>query len=427
MNTAALYRHFKASRAVSTDSRRIQPGDMFFALQGSHFDGNCYALDALHKGAAWAVVDRPIKEADKAASQKIIEVADALKSLQVLANYHRNNCPAKVFALTGSNGKTTTKELLTAILSKRYRTQATPGNLNNHIGVPLTLLQTAADTEILILEMGDNRPGEIDALCQIAEPDFGYITNLGKDHLEGFGTMAANLAAKKELFDYLDQKGKTAFVNAGDEALKKIGAKLNKKHLIKPENPPFVKSQTPYLQLTDKAGNLIKTNIFGAYNIENIRSAYEIGKYFSVDEAEIQKAIADYIPSNNRSQFVKKAHNTLILDAYNANPSSVGLALESFATLETPLRKIVIFGDMLELGEISREEHEEIVKKTIKKPFHKIFFCGKSYFAHQCEGAHFYETKSALEADLRTQKFSGVMVLLKGSRRMALETLADLF
>ena len=357
MKIAALYKLYQQHYLVDTDTRNIRKNTIFFALKGDHFNGNTFAEQALALGAKYAIVD------DEAYQTKpnIILVDDVLKTLQELAHYHRNTLAIPIIGLTGSNGKTTTKELMNAVLGKKFKTQATKGNLNNHIGVPLTLLSIKPEHEIAIVEMGANHQKEIAFLCSICEPDFGYITNFGKAHLEGFGGIEGVIKGKSELYDFLKKNGKTAFVNPDDtlqvEKTKNItSVQFNSKNLIFDGLTPFV--QLNYQKLT------IQSNLIGKYNFSNIAAAITIGAFFKISKEAIKEAIEDYIPNNNRSQIIQKDQNSVILDAYNANPSSMESMINSFIKLKKP-NKICILGEMRELGIYSKEEHQRLIAKII--------------------------------------------------------------
>jgi len=425
MEIASLYKLYINSGKVSTDTRKITNGSLFFTLKGENFDGNKFALDALDKGANYVIADDPQLEGKH---PNIIITKNALTTLQELANYHRKQLKAKVIAITGSNGKTTTKELVHAVLSSQYKTIATPGNFNNHIGLPLTILQTPADTEILILEMGDNNMGEIAALCQIATPDTGLITNIGKDHLEGFGSFENNLRAKSELFDYLLKTDGIAFINSNDTILKNMSKRFAKPIMY------GQKDDFSYLEKESEQsfvgfnidGKSYNTALFGDFNFANIGAAFCIGRFYKVPDMSIAQAISAYQPENNRSQIKNTEHNTILLDAYNANPSSVSAVLQSFATLHTSLTKLAILGDMLELGTTSKEEHANMIALA-KQLQIQTYFCGPLFFEHR-QGNNllkFFKSKIELVEHLNNDSLEKHYILLKGSRGMQLETLLN--
>lgn len=421
MTIEQLYQHFEKYLSVSTDTRNIKEGDIFFALKGERFNGNKYAKKAYENGASLVVVDEEVD----VPLEKACQVKNALETLQALANYHRKQSNFKVIAITGSNGKTTTKELVHSVLAKQYNVKSTPGNFNNHIGVPLTLLGIPKHTEFAIIEMGDNHSGEIAELCKIAEPDFGLITNVGKDHLEGFGSMEANIAAKGELFDYLQMHNGIGLVNTDDEVVNKLAQVLKNKVEYNENTAPYLKAINPFIELENINGKVTRTQLIGLYNLENIRIAWQIGKYFAINDVVISEAIQEYQPKNNRSQIVNTTTNTIILDAYNANPSSVEVALESFHKTEFNQVKVVILGDMLELGFISEQEHINMVKLVDGYKFNRCIFCGELYKKHENDKYEFYTNKKALIEHLKTNSIKNAAVLLKGSRGMSLESLVD--
>ncbi|MDW7692226.1 UDP-N-acetylmuramoyl-tripeptide--D-alanyl-D-alanine ligase [Flammeovirgaceae bacterium SG7u.111] len=423
MELAEIYQLFSASSGVCTDTRKITDGCIFFALKGASFNGNAFAKDALAKGASYAVVD----EEQFAGIEKAILVEDVLECLQKLANLHRKTLGFTIVGITGSNGKTTTKELAYRVLSQKYETASTPGNFNNHIGVPLTLLGIGAETEMVVLELGDNHPGEIMELCQISEPDFGLITNIGKDHLEGFGSMEANIRAKSELFDHLLRNGGNVFVNSIDPILKNMSKRFASPIMYGAEGDAHfaqLESANPFIHY--RAGDtLVKTQMTGAYNFENMMAAIALGQYFEVEEEKIHQAIGSYIPQNNRSQWIEKGSNTILLDAYNANPSSVEAAIESFAQLETDKEKVLILGDMFELGSISQSEHQNMVALAKQQGFAKLIFCGNLYYEQKNKDDLFFPKREELERFILKNPFENTCFLLKGSRGMALEKLVE--
>ena len=416
MKIQDLYSLYSKHYLVDTDTRNIRKNTIFFALKGGNFNGNKFALEALKKGASFAVIDE-----EKYVSTNTILVKDVLKTLQQLANYHRNVLAIPIIGLTGSNGKTTTKELINCVISKKYKTTATKGNLNNHIGVPLTLLSMKPDTEIGIVEMGANHHKEIDFLCSIIEPDFGYITNFGKAHLEGFGSFAGVIEAKSELYNYCKNNNKIVFVNPTDKIQVEKTKKLNviyfdSKNLTFSEVNPFVK-------LTYKGLNL-QSNLIGKYNYNNIAAAITIGEHFKVQKTLIKKAIEEYTPKNNRSQIIKKGTNKIILDAYNANPTSVKAALENFSLLKD-INKIVILGDMFELGIESENEHQQISSLCESFKFDKTFLIGENFHKTITKNIKF-SSFDELKLYLKKQKIIKSTILIKGSRGMALERILDI-
>lgn len=416
MDIPKLYELYKTHYLVTTDTRAIPTNSLFFALKGDQFNGNSFAAQALSLGARFAIIDEKAYQTDK----RMILVADALQTLQDLANYHRKQLQLPIIGLTGSNGKTTTKELIHAVLQQKFKTVATKGNLNNHIGVPLTLLSMTPDTALGIVEMGANHQQEIAFLSSICEPDFGYITNFGKAHLEGFGGVEGVIKGKSELFDFIRANHKMVFVNPSD-AIQMTKTSDISRILFDMESIQFV-GMNPYLQLSLDGKN-IQTQLMGDYNFPNIAAAITIGLYFGVPIAAISKAIEGYVPQNNRSQIVKTTQNTLILDAYNANPSSMKVALENFAVLNES-QKVVILGDMFELGEDSAHEHQAIADLAASLNFESIFLVGKNFHGVSINHATFSDFES-LQAQLTKQPLHQKTILIKGSRGMKLERLSE--
>lgn len=399
---------------------------MFFALTGEHFNGNLFAQQALDAGAAFCVVDQ---EVETNAPEKIIRVNDTLEALQQLANYHRNQFDIPVIGLTGSNGKTTTKELIHAVLSQKFNTIATIGNLNNHIGVPLTLLRINKDTEVAIVEMGANHQKEIELLCEIANPDYGYITNFGKAHLEGFGGVEGVIKGKSELYAYLLQNHKTAFINLNDPIQKEKSHNL--KHLSfgadaaadvvieQAEADPFVRVGFHNL--------IVQSQLIGIYNSNNMAAAITMGIHFGVADADIKKGLENYIPQNNRSQIINRGSNKIIKDAYNANPSSMEVALNNIKQLEDA-HKIAVLGDMFELGTDSAAEHKNIIELALSSQLEGVYFVGSHFFEHAAayeERAHFFNSIEDLKTGLQLDGLENKTILIKGSRGMALERLLE--
>lgn len=421
MRIEEIYQCFLQCDAVSTDTRKIESNSLFVALKGDNFDANSFAQEALNKGAQFVIIDNKNYYTDE---NKMLLVSDSLKTLQELANYHRNQLGLPIIALTGSNGKTTTKELINCVLSKKYNTKATIGNLNNHIGVPLTLLSFTEDTDIGIVEMGANHQKEIEFLCSIAEPDFGYITNFGKAHLEGFGGFEGVIKGKSELYHYLIQNNKTIFVNQDDtlQDEKTINSNrytysLDKNSDVKIEAVsanPMVKINFNNIQ--------IQSHLIGIYNANNINAAITIGNYFSISDQDIKSAIEHYIPNNNRSQLLEKNSNQIILDAYNANPSSMQAAITNFVQLDSE-NKIAILGDMFELGKESIEEHKKIVTSLENERQIKVYFIGKDFYQNKTEASHFafFEDLPSFIQNFQNSKPINQTILIKGSRGMALE------
>jgi UDP-N-acetylmuramoyl-tripeptide--D-alanyl-D-alanine ligase len=379
MTIEELYNLYLQSRLVSTDSRKILPGSIFFALKGENFNGNLFAMQAIEQGALAAIVDE--KPAPYAG---IHQVDDVLTTLQQLAAYHRKQLGIPILAITGSNGKTTTKELCKAVLSKKFRVYATTGNLNNHIGVPLTLLAMNETVELGIVEMGANHPGEIRDLCAIASPDMGVITNVGKAHLEGFGSLEGVARAKGELFEYLRANHKTIFINDGNEFVRKLVPESYIPVIhYNGETGPLVitKKSNPFLEIEIRVSNkdyLLKTNLLGGYNAENVLAAFSVGIYEGVAQGDIKDAIESYTPQNNRSQFIESGKNRLFMDAYNANPSSMFAAIDEFL-LTRQDKKLLILGEMKEVGDSSYYEHKALIDHLKEKHVGQAICVGVSF------------------------------------------------
>ena len=414
MDIKELHKIFLKSSGVTTDSRQIELNSIFFALKGDNFDGNKYAKSAIDKGASFAVVDNQAY----CLNEKYILVDDVLSCLQELSKYHRKqlNCP--VLGITGTNGKTTTKELITAVIEKKFRTVATKGNFNNHIGVPLTLLRAKLDTEFLIVEMGANHIHEIEFLCGLAQIDFGIITNIGKAHLEGFGSVEGVIKAKKELYDHIDINDGTLFVNANDKLLKSISE--NTERILYNINEQE-QSNSPFAEVIYN-GSLISSQLIGDYNRTNILAACEIGRYFGVSLEKTKEAIESYTPSNNRSQLLETNRNTIVLDAYNANPSSMTEAIKAFQKVNHK-KKLLILGDMLELGENSLVEHQSIIDE-LSQDNQKVILVGQEFNKCQHNFVHFFNSEDAL-VWIEENQIEDMFILLKGSRGIKLEILKD--
>ncbi|WP_378186702.1 UDP-N-acetylmuramoyl-tripeptide--D-alanyl-D-alanine ligase [Aquimarina sp. W85] len=424
MTIAELHKIFIKSTGVCTDTRKLKNNQLFFALKGDNFDGNFYAQQAIDQEALYAIVD------DKSIvnNSKIIYVDNVLDTLQKLATYHRVYLDIKIIALTGSNGKTTTKELINEVLKTTFNTVATQGNLNNHIGVPLTLLSMTKSTEIGVVEMGANHINEIEFLCNIARPNFGYITNIGKAHLEGFGSLDGVLKGKTELYRHLQKEEELVFLNAEDEKL--VSAAITNKSFKFSENNntdttiKFVQAN-PMVAVSYK-NSTIQSNLIGSYNFTNIAAAIAIGDYFKIPPQKIKKAIESYTPNNNRSEIVILKNYSVIMDAYNANPSSISAAIENFKI--SPYRSKTIFlGDMFELGPYSAKEHEKIVEILINTDIDQIILIGQHFYKTKITNSNIikYTSFSELEDNWSTS-FLSKGNLIKGSRGMQLERILEL-
>ncbi|MDN3596380.1 UDP-N-acetylmuramoyl-tripeptide--D-alanyl-D-alanine ligase [Zunongwangia endophytica] len=428
MNIAKIHRRFLTSSGVSTDTRNIKPNSLFFALKGANFNGNQFAEEALLKGAEIAIVDEEIYAREQ---ENYILVDDCLKALQELATFHRQFLGIPIIAITGSNGKTTTKELLNAVLSKKYHTVATSGNLNNHIGVPLTLLQMDQTTEVGIVEMGANHQGEIEFLTELTLPDYGYITNFGKAHLEGFGSIEGVIKGKSELYQHLIDHKKLLFLNL-DDTIQKLHDSYSHIFTFGTSDDAAVtldynihENKSEFASFNFNKTNF-KSQLTGQYNAFNAAAALTIGLYFKVPFEDIESAIATYTPSNNRSQIQKTKNNTLLLDAYNANPTSMLSALKNFKELPTELTKVVVIGDMLELGQYTTEEHQSIADICKDLKFEKVYLIG-AHFKESITPTSFkkFETTEAFKSFLSKEPISNSYILIKGSRGIALEKLTD--
>jgi len=429
MKTEHLYQLFKGSSGISTDTRTITRNQIFFALWGEKFNGNKFAAEAIAKGASWAVIDEDSYETDKT-----VLVDDCLLELHALATHHRKEMKVPVLAITGSNGKTTTKELIASILSTKFRVHSTRGNLNNHIGVPLTILSAPEGTEIMVIEMGASHLGEIRTLCMIAKPDYGMITNVSSAHIEGFGTLEGVWKAKTELFEYLRKVNGIALYNDKDNVLtEKIFRLVNR--AVPFSDPTGVElTVTPgpaglALAVTVKyqhSVHKIQTRLFGDFNTENIRAAIATGLFFGVEMKDIIKAVEDYNPGSNRSQIIKTKNNILICDSYNANPLSMKLAIESFSHIPAE-NKICILGDMLELGNKSEDEHIKIHKVLSDNNLRNVMLAGP-IFSKVSAGFRFktFPDVKKLKGFLKSKPLKGYHILVKGSRGMALEQIYDL-
>ena len=425
MNTATLYQIFQTSTGVTTDSRNCPEGSIFFALKGDSFNGNAFSGQALEKGCAYAVID----EAQYAieGDNRYIVVDNVLKALQQLANHHRRQFKLKVIGITGTNGKTTTKELIAAVLSKSYHVLYTLGNLNNHIGVPLTLLRLTLEHDIAIIEMGASHPGDIKELVDIAEPDFGIITNVGKAHLEGFGSFEGVIKTKGELYDFLRRKDNgIIFIHHDNPYLVEMAKGMNQIPYGSEDNSYIngqVTENSPYLGIVWKAGkdgamHHIKTQLIGEYNFSNVLAAVTIGHYFDVPAEMIDEALNDYTPQNNRSQLKQTGDNTLIIDAYNANPTSMMAALENFRNMKVS-HKMLIIGDMKELGADSATEHQRIIDFIDTCNFEQVALVGELFAATRHTYSSYHNVQELIEV-LKQKKPQGKTILIKGSNSIKL-------
>lgn len=425
MEIAELYKCFMECGKVTTDSRNCPEGSMFIALKGETFNGNAFAAQALKQGCRYAVIDE-----SEYAGEGTILVDNCLQALQQLANYHRRQLKTPVIGITGTNGKTTTKELISTVLSRKFNTLYTEGNFNNHIGVPLTLLRLTKEHEMAVVEMGANHPGEIKTLVHIAEPDYGIITNVGKAHLQGFGSFEGVIRTKGELYDFLRAKGgATIFIQNENPYLNGIAEGLTCVRYGQTAGL-YVSGEliscSPFLSFrwtAEGVSHEVNTHLIGSYNLDNMLAAAAIGRYFGVSDDDISSALASYLPHNNRSQLKETADNKLIVDAYNANPTSMMAALKNFRQVEAP-HKMVILGDMKELGEASREEHQKVVGYLKECGFDRVVLVGPEFAA----ATHSYQTFQHVDevlADIRMHKPQGYYILIKGSNSMKLSQLPE--
>lgn len=428
MKTENIYSLFRSNPQVSTDSRQIKAGSIFFALKGGNFDGNSFALSALDEGASYSVVD----DKHLAANPRCIVVEDVLKALQNLANYHRKQFNIPLLGITGTNGKTTTKELITAVLSTQLQTKATKGNLNNHIGVPLSLLEIDTDTEFAVIEMGANHPGEIHELCQIAMPNIGIITNIGKAHLEGFGSQDKIIKTKNALYDSVASVPGELFVNGDNTLLMKLSEKYKRYTYGSSRSYNYsgmLSSNSAILEFDfhykGKAYH-VKTKLAGQYNFENAMAAVSLGLFFGIHPENIKTALESYMPENNRSQIVETENNLLILDAYNANPSSMDVSIRSFRNMNYQ-SEVLIIGDMLELGSQEEEEHKHIISLIKELNFNEVYYVGPVFYRilnHDPSFNVFCDVGQARNY-FRSNLLKNKTILIKGSRGTHLELLND--
>jgi UDP-N-acetylmuramoyl-tripeptide--D-alanyl-D-alanine ligase len=425
MEIEKIYQKYLESGKVSTDTRQISAGSMFFALKGDKFNANEFTAQAFEKGASYVVID----EEKYKLNDRCILVNDVLETLQKLARHHRNQLAIPVIGLTGSNGKTTSKELVNAVLSKKFRTYATKGNLNNHIGVPLTILAIDTSVEVAVVEMGANHLGEIAMLCEIANPTHGFITNIGRAHIGMFGGVENIIRAKSELYQHLINTNGIVFINSQNHILNNM-AKRFKAPLFYPAQGDYYHAEflsaDPFVKVKAENGNEIQTNLIGGYNFENIAAALCIGKFFKVDVQQANEAIAQYTPGNMRSQVITKGSNIIILDAYNANPSSMQAAIENLADMKAD-KKVVILGDMFELGDDAEKEHRMLGVLIKEKNLKEVFLCGNLVAATKAEipTAQQFQKKDELIEMLKQNPISDATILVKASRGIGLETIVD--
>ncbi|HUR11804.1 MAG TPA: UDP-N-acetylmuramoyl-tripeptide--D-alanyl-D-alanine ligase [Flavitalea sp.] len=425
MNIEDLYLLFQQNPSVETDTRKLKKGDIFFALKGPNYNGNDFAGQAIESGAAYVIAD----EKQAAIHDNVIVVEDVLTSLQALAAFHRRQFNIPVIAITGSNGKTTTKELVHAVLSSTYKTYTTKGNLNNQIGIPLTILRIGSDAEYAVIEMGANHQGEIASYCKYTQPTHGLITNCGKAHLEGFGSVEGVRKGKGELFDYLRENKKSAFVNADDEILMKMSEGIPNVVTYGTKNGQVtghILKSKPYLhvELGSKMESLlIETKLVGNYNLPNVLAAVTIGNSFAVALEKIRMGIGMYEPSNSRSQLIEKGKNKIILDAYNANPSSMKVAIENFTAIES-MNKLLVLGSMAELGESSIEEHESLVELIKKFHWKDVILVGSEFEKIPHPFVQFQVAEDAASY-LRSKDYTDTYLLVKGSRSMQMEKILE--
>jgi UDP-N-acetylmuramoyl-tripeptide--D-alanyl-D-alanine ligase len=424
MNIEDIYKIYQQFPSIETDSRKLKEDDIFFALKGPNFNGNIFAKQALESGAAYVVADEPLSFQ----SERIIQVENVLETLQQLAKYHRKQFKIPFIAITGSNGKTTTKELLHEVLSTTFKTYTTKGNLNNHIGIPLTILKIKPDAEIAVIEMGANHLNEIAGYCEYAQPTYGLITNIGKAHLEGFGSEENVKKGKGELFQYLKNHEGTVFVNTDDPAVFDLSKPINNSIFYgsKSENVKgVIEKNDPFIEVKIEGEKpfTIQTNLVGAYNLPNVLAAVCVGKYFKIESEKIKSAIENYQPSNSRSQLIQTGSNSIILDAYNANPGSMKAAIENFAKMKGD-KKILLLGSMMELGNDSKKEHADIVSLIDQNKWHVVALVGKNFKEIKSSYTNFENSLQARDW-LRNEKVENAQILIKGSRSMQMEKVLE--
>lgn len=425
MEIEKIYRKFLENRKISTDTRQITPGSVFFALKGDKFNANEFAEEALKKGALCVVID----EAKYQKGDRYILVSDVLETLQKLARHHRDTLKIPVLALTGSNGKTTSKELVNAVLSTKFKTLATKGNLNNHIGVPLTVLSIDETVELAVVEMGANHLAEIALLCTIANPTHGFITNIGKAHIGTFGGFDNIVRGKSELYQHLITNNGQVFINSQNPILANMAKRFNDPIFYPAKGDYYhaeLVSADPMVTVKANNGDVVQTQLIGGYNFENIAAALCIGKYFGVDEVKANRAIAEYVPGNMRSQVVNKGSNTIILDAYNANPSSMEAAIRNLSSMKAA-KKVLMLGDMFELEGEADKEHQAIGKLIKDEGFTDVYLCGSLFKAalREIPTAKYFEKKDQLVQELKNFPVTNATVLVKASRGIGLETVVE--
>jgi UDP-N-acetylmuramoyl-tripeptide--D-alanyl-D-alanine ligase len=425
VNIEQFHSIFLKHPSIQTDTRKLQQRDIFFALKGPNFNGNLFALQALQQGAAYAIIDEPNESAD----ERLIQVEDALSTLQSLAKYHRERFSIPFIAITGSNGKTTTKELVNSVLASHYTTYTTQGNLNNHIGVPLTLLSIKQDAEMAVIEMGANHQKEIESYCSYTLPTHGIITNCGKAHLEGFGGIEGVRKGKGELFDFLRKSNGEAFIFSDYDYLETMSKGISNVYRYGTKDGMVtgsVEESEPFLIVKMTVGtsfSLVRTNLVGEYNLPNVLCAITVGKHFNVPDKKIKAAIENYVPSNSRSQMVEKGSNKIILDAYNANPSSMKAAIENFAKLHAS-NKVLMLGAMMELGKESLKEHEAIIELIKQYQWNKVVLVGGDYKKLEHPFIYF-DNASQARGWFVEQQFENTHLLIKGSRSMQMEKVIE--
>ncbi|HOV10440.1 MAG TPA: UDP-N-acetylmuramoyl-tripeptide--D-alanyl-D-alanine ligase [Bacteroidales bacterium] len=421
MNIEQLYEIFLAHPSISTDTRKLTPDSLFFALRGEHFNGNKFAQQALDNGVAYAIID----DKEYSCNDKTILVDNVLECLQNLAAFHRSKLNIPVIGISGSNGKTTSKELIYAVLSEKYKVFSTQGNLNNHIGVPLSILQITPQHEMAVIEMGANHVGEIQQLCKISQPDYGLITNVGKAHLEGFGNFENVIKAKTELYRYLEQNDGLVFINFNNTILKAHALNIRQYSYGTNQqadvHTTFIVAN-PYVKLYwENKKTIIESKLIGKYNFENILCAIAIGEYFQVGHEQIKHAVENYFPSNSRSEFIHKEDNTIILDAYNANPTSMIAALENFNLMQS-MNKVVMLGDMLELGAYKKTEHEKIIEFLNNSNYNQVFLVGSNFFEANTRNDFLtFKSSQQLRDYLKINPLHHALILVKGSRGTQME------